>query len=414
MKINFQTGSYERITTSMKNNIFTIMKKECLRLFSDKRLLFIAVLMPGFLIFFVYSLMGNLMSNVNNIPTDYKYKINVVNMPHLIETLLTASKNPFEIIPVNEGDVEAVKTKLVDKETDILIKFPENFDAVVSEYNVGMGAAPNIQIWSNMARIESETADGIIKELLTSYESSLVNKFDINAPGDGYLSEDYNLATDADMFASYIVFMLPMMLILFMFVGCQSIAPESIAGEKERGTLGTILATPVKRSDIAFAKILSIAVFGVLSAVGSFAGLMLSLPRLMQIKNGGTLDFYSASDYVLILIISVSTVLVFVGILSILSTYAKSIKEATSYTMPLMILSMICGFSGMIIGGAAKEFYFYLIPVFNSAQCITAIFKFEFLPVNFAVTIASNFVFMLLCAWFLSKMFNSEKIVFDK
>lgn len=398
----------------MRNNILTIMKKECSRLFGDKKLFLTAVILPGLLIFVMYNLMGNLMANINSVEKDYVYQIYAVNMPDSISGIISAGDLNVNVINTSEADAESVKQRITDKEADILIKFPVGFDALVEAYDVSSEtSAPNVQIWSNMARTESAEANDIITSVLNEYEYSMANKFDINAVSAENPDEQYQLASEADIFMTYFVYMLPMMLIMFIFVGCQAIAPESIAGEKERGTLGTLLVTPAKRSDIALAKIFSITIFGLLGAAGSFLGLMLSLPKMMQ-TDSVSIDYYSIADYAMIFIISVSTVLVFVSILSILSAYSKSIKEATTYSMPFMILSILFGLSSMLTGGVPKEIYYYLIPVFNSAQCLTAIFKLEASALNIAVTTGTNIVFMLLCTFALTRMFNSEKIVFDK
>lgn len=86
--------------------------------------------------------------------------------------------------------------------------------------------------------------------LLDGYESSLSNKFDINS-GSG----SYDLATDADTAGTFLSSMMPMLLMIFLFSGCMSTAPESIAGEKERGTIATLLITPLRRRDLALGKI---------------------------------------------------------------------------------------------------------------------------------------------------------------
>jgi sodium transport system permease protein len=250
---------------------------------------------------------------------------------------------------------------------------------------------------------------------LSGYQSSLALKFTVNAPTADAPDGDYDTATDADVFATYIVYIFPMMLMMFMFAGCMSIAPESISGEKERGTLGTILVTPARRSDLALAKIFSITLFGILSMIGSFVGLMLSLPNMLQADGMDmSLDFYTAGDYALIFLVLLTTALVFVSMLSILSAYAKSVKEANAYAMPLYFITIVCGLSGMVTGGAPKDAVYYLIPIFNSAQSLTAIFKFDIDMVNIAVTLAVNVVFLLVCAFALTKMFDSERIVFEK
>ncbi|MCL1795013.1 MAG: ABC transporter permease subunit, partial [Oscillospiraceae bacterium] len=195
--------------------------------------------------------------------------------------------------------------------------------------------------------------------------------------------------------------------------GCMSLAPESIAGEKERGTLGGMLVTPTKRSDMAFAKIFSISIFGLMSAVVSMVAMILSLPSMMQM-DVSMADFYSVKEYALLFVVVVTTALVFVSLLSLLSAYAKSVKEATAYANPILLVVVLCGLASTILGGVPSQIYFYLIPVFNSALCITSVINFEVNALNIALTAGVNVLFALICAGILAKMFNSEKIVFDK
>ena len=98
--------------------------------------------------------------------------------------------------------------------------------------------------------------------LLDAYENSIANKFDINA-GEG----TYDLASERDTSATFFAALLPMLLMIFLFSGCMAVAPESIAGEKERGTITTILVTPIRRSDLAIGKITALSVIALLSGI---------------------------------------------------------------------------------------------------------------------------------------------------
>jgi len=391
----------------MKNNILTITKKECTRIFSDRKLFFMAVIMPGVLIYVMYTMMGSLMDNIIQVDEDYTHQVHVVNMPDSLDTVLLQPELNLNIINTTEDDIEKIKEQITNRETDLLLVFPRDFDGRVAVYDniVFSTLAPEIEIWSNMARAESATAGAIINDVLNTYHHSLTHRFSI---------ENNELATDADMFAMLMGSIVTMMFVLFIFNGCQPIAPESIAGEKERGTLGTMLVTPTKRRDMAFAKVLSISFFGLLSAVGSMIGIILSLPNMMGMGEDISMTFYSVADYTLLFIIAVSTTLVFVSLLCITSAVAKSVKEASAYAMPFMIVSMLCGLASMITGGVPSEVYYYFIPVFNSAQCITAILQFEASAVNIIVTVVTNVAFTLIGVGILAKIFNSEKIVFDK
>jgi sodium transport system permease protein len=210
--------------------------------------------------------------------------------------------------------------------------------------------------------------------------------------------------------------MIPMIFMIFIFTGSQALVPESIAGDKERGTLGSMLVTPASRSGMATGKILGLGVFALLSAVGSMIGILLSMPAMMpDMDTGSIFDFYTAMDIIYVLLISVSTTLVFVAMLSVMSAYAKSVKEANAYAMPVMVVIMIAGLAGVFLGGAPDSVVFYLIPVVNSALSITAIFGVdEIIGINILVTAAVNLLVALLLTIGLARIFSSEKIVFDK
>ena len=324
----------------MKNNVIAIMKKECRRLFGDSKLVFSGIILQGLLIYVMYTLMGSWMGSLTQVNEDYRYKISAVNMPESVLSVISDSGLPVDITDIPESNLGAAKQNVSDRDADLVMVFPANFDALVASYDISdpQMIAPHVQIWSNMAIMRSAQLDYDIKALLAAYERSLTKKFDVNLALNG---ETYDLNTGADFSTSLMMSMIPMLFIMVMYQGCMAIAPESIAGEKERGTLGTLLATPAKRSDMAMAKILSITIFGVLGASVSFLGLMLSLPKMMAGMDSSSIGNYSVAEYLMILAVAVSTVLVFVSLLSVMSAYSKSVKEANSYAAPLLFVSIV-------------------------------------------------------------------------
>ena len=100
--------------------------------------------------------------------------------------------------------------------------------------------------------------------------------------------------------------------------------------------------------------------------------------------------------------------------ISILSAFAKTVKEAQTYGMPLMILVMVVGITGMFGGGASQNPAVYAIPLYNSAQCMVGVFSFSASTAGVAVTLAANAAVTVLGVAVLARMFNSEKIVFSK
>ena len=206
----------------------------------------------------------------------------------------------------------------------------------------------------------------------------------------------------------------PMVLLMLLFSGCMAVAPEAIAGEKERGTIATLLVTPVKRSYIAIGKIAALSVIALLSGISSCVGLLLSLPKLMGLDGGSlTLAMYGFADYAAVFGVVLSTVLILVALIAIISAYAKSVKEASSLVVPVMILTMLCGVFSIFASGVSGIGFFF-IPLFNSALVISSVLSGTVGAAAVAVTICTNIAFAALLVFGLTLMFKSEKIMFNK
>lgn len=388
-----------------KSAIFTIFKKELARFFKDRRTL-IALLMPGLLIYVIYSLMGGAMTDAFMPDEEYKPTIVVQNAS---EVLGGAMGEMFEVKESENNSLDRYKEQITDGELDLLVIFPESFDEKVFSYDVSSGeAAPSVDIFFNSSSTNSSMAYQTMTALLSSFEAQLTNKFDVNMGGG-----EYDLATDEDMTAMIFSMLMPMLLIMLLFSGCMAVAPESIAGEKERGTIATLLITPAKRSHIAIGKILALSVMALISGMSSTVGVVLSLPKLMG--DTMTLDgsVYKLTDYLLLAVVILSTVMVLITVISIISAYAKTVKEAGSYVTPLMIVSMLIGLTGMM-GSAATNPALYLIPIFNSVHSMIGIFSFEASIIHVIITVAANIAVTGVGVFVLTRMFGSEKIMFNK
>lgn len=391
------------------NNIITIMRKEFARFFKDRRMVLTSLILPGLMIYLIYSFMGTAFGSLFGADENYIPRIYVSNLPVSVGSVLQQADITVET--VRAADIDQIKERVAASEADLLIVFPIDFDEAVAAYDVttATGAAPNIDLFYNSTSNNSYNAYQTVASLLDSYESALTNLFDIN-----HGSDTYDLATKKDSTGQLFSMLLPLLLIMFMFSGCMGIAPESIAGEKERGTIATILVTPIKRSELAIGKILSLAVLAFLCGLSSTIGTVLSLPKLMAMDSMSIdVAAYSWQDYLYLGVIILATVLVLITILAILSAFAKTVKEATSLVMPLMIVVMLVGVSGMF-GSAPSNPMLYAVPVYNSVQCMVSIFSFNVVPIHILITVICNIVYACIGGFVLTRMFNSEKIVFSK
>lgn len=374
-------------------NLWTIIKKELRRFFTDKRML-ISLLLPGIMIYVLYNVMGDVMQNNLGVSEDYTYTLVVENEPTGFGDGLSSTYH-LDLDYKNDLNQETALQMLEEKKLDLYVIFPVDFSQQVEA-----GEKPEVTFHYNAASNTSSNLMGAY----TDYLAKSLQTFTLIP---------MNHASDVDTSIQLITGLIPFLLITFLYSGAMAVAPESIAGEKERGTIANLLITPVKRSHIALGKITALSIVALTSAASSFIGLMLSLPKLA----GGNANFdftmYGFDTYLMLLLVIISTVLIFIIMISLISTYSKSIKEAAGLSMPLMIIVMLVGVS-TLMGTAATDWYFYLIPVYNSVNALLSIFSMNVNILNLTLTIVSNVAVTGLGVLLLTLMFNSEKIMFRK
>lgn len=392
----------------MTNNTITVMKKELARFFGDRRLVITTLLLPGIMIYVVYSFLGGAMMKTLLPEESYVAKAYVVDMPDSVREKLRELKVDWQ--PADREQLTQIRQEIQEKQADGLVVFPVDFDSAVENYQVQSGEpAPNVEIYYNSTETESAHFYSEVSEILEAYETSLANKLDINAGDSVY----YDCATSKDTTGQMFSMMMPLLLMMFLYSGCMSVAPESIAGEKERGTIATLLVTPMKRSSLALGKVFSLSIIALLAGCSSFLGTFAALPKMM----GGELtgvdsSVYTPVDFLMLLLIILSTVMVLVSVIALISAFAKSVKEAATTVSPLMIVVTFISLSPMLGSGEEIPLYRYLIPVYNSVQCMNGIFSFTYQPVEILVTVAANLCAAGVLVFGLTRAFQSEKVMF--
>ena len=397
----------------MKSNTLTIIKKEFARFFGDRQMLFTTVIMPGLLIYIIYSIMGMGMKKMATEGTNELVTLCVENMPASVAPLLDGI--PAVSIsqqPVSQEDIDKLESKDLNV---VLVRFPEAFDAKVATYDPQSGvAAPNVEIYYHSANNASSRVYHILEASLSAYEDQLSNRFDINRPD----SEEaqFDMANQDDVLGSILSKLIPMLILMMLFSGVMAIAPSSIAGEKERGTIATLLVTPLKRNELALGKVVSLSGIALLSGISSFIGIVLSLPKMIPADEVGVelgLN-YTGADYTVLLLIILSSVLIMASAVCLLSALAKDVKNAGTMITPFMLVVMFCGLMPMFQSGTPESLAAYMIPFYNSIQVMTAVFAHEMKWMPVIVTLVANVVYTGIAVWGLTRMFNSEKVMFSK
>jgi len=393
-------------------NIFIIFKKELKRFFSDRRML-AALFFPGILIFIVYSLLGNFLGNIqfsDNI-TNYKYQIVETNNyrddseePSKLDVFLNQALLTFDsstnIKYIEKSEVESYKVQLSEGKIDLIIDFDDNF-----ENNTSTTEKTNISLFYNGASKESS----FIYNVSSNVMNSVYGVFTINIDKNGAPITP-NLSDSNVDFLKVISVIVPMILLSLLTSTCASLAPESIAGEKERGTLGLVLITPIRRSELAIGKVSALTVVCLCSGITSFAGLILSLPKMFSGMGGTSINF-GALEIISMFFLIISILFLLITFSSFISSFAKSVKEASSYLGPIVGAIIFVGIAPAILD--VSNIGFSLVPLLNACYCINSLITGNLNLVYLLLTIVSNFIFSGIFALLMVKMFNNENVMFN-
>lgn len=383
--------------------LLALMKKEFLRFFRDPRLI-ITMLLPGILIYIIYTLMGSFM----NEEPKYDFKVYLSGESAAFTTVEESIKamDNMTITVEKTDDTEAAKGKVKNEEATALIVFEQDFDGKVASYDpLSEEKAPSVEIYYRSGDEESAYFYNLFVGVMDEYEKVLSNKFDIKA------GEGYDFSDSTDMAVNIMSGLLPFIVVIMIFSSCMGVTLESVAGEKERGTLATILVTSAKRSHIALGKILPLSCISSIGALSSFLGIALSMPKLMG-TSLSVLGGYSFLSYFMIFLLVVGIVPLIVSMVSVVSTFSHSVKEATAYTSILMILSMVLSIAVNFISGIGN--WVVAIPLLNAVVAMNQVFTHTaptWLPFT---AFAVNLVYCALLVFAVAKMLSSERIMFGK
>ena len=397
-----------------RNNTWTIIRKEFARFFGDRQLLFTTVIMPGLLIYLIYSLMGVGIRNMESQGEQDLVMLKVENMPPSMQPLLESADSSIALLhePFGQADIDALQDKDINV---VLMRFPAQFDSLVASYQPSTGLpAPNVEIYYNSANNASNRVYMTLEAALTAFENAQANLFDINRADSE--EQTFNQASDDQVVGDILSKLLPMLIIMMLFSGTMAIAPSSIAGEKERGTIATLLVTPMKRSELALGKIVSLSSIALLSGISSFIGIALSLPKMIS-AGDDSIDIpfnYTTNDYIALLLVILASVLVMASAVSLLSALAKDVKNAGTMVTPFMLVVMLASLLPMFQTGTAQNLGIYLIPFYNAIEVMADIFAHSMRWSTVLVTLVSDIAYTGIAVYGLTRMFNSEKIMFSR
>lgn len=209
--------------------------------------------------------------------------------------------------------------------------------------------------------------------------------------------------------------LIPYIIFILCLQGAMLPATDIGAGEKERGTLETLLISPIPRNQLVMGKFFTIAFAGVTSAMVTVAslfvwGVVLSQGMAIELITE-FMGAISAVDFVLMFAMLVPIVAIFAAVLLSMSIYAKSFKEAQGYMTPLVFIVIIPIILAMLPGIKLEGIYAW-VPLMNVALAIKELIKgtmdyMALIPIFLSTTAIAGLLITFCIYWF-----NREKVLF--
>lgn len=403
--------------------LLNVIKKELKRVFSDRRLVFSSFIMPAIMIFVIYSIMGNMLSSRVSDIKEHQSVVYVQNAPEGFEQYATNEDLNMNVNFISSGDdISAIKEDIKVGNVDLLVQFEEGFIDKVKGYDQ-LDVPPQVKTFYNPSEDYSQRGrSNFVSVVLSDYQRELLTQrfgneshavaFDIDRDNAASIVQDEKKASGQGMSN-----ILPMLIAIILFSGAMGIGIDTIAGEKERGTMATLLLTPAKRETIALGKIIGLGIVAIISAITSFIAIIASLPSSSNVLTGessvnlGALQF-TPLQMVQLLVIMLTLVAIFVGLISLISVRARTVKEAGTYIAPVYMVVMIAAFS-TLFGSGAEELYQFAIPIYGSVSAIKAALSFDLTMNQFLVSALSAFITSLILVRLITMTFNDEKVMLN-
>jgi sodium transport system permease protein len=328
--------------------------------------------------------------------------------PKIVEALRQFSA--VQIVPFAED----ARQRVSDKKIRAIVEIPPGFDSAIES-----GAHPQVLIDFYDSDSRSELAKSKLQKFFDDYRVRLARQA-LAARGlptgllEPFAVESQNVAPPAKVGAAIFGGFIPYLITIFCFTGAMYPAMDLTAGEKERGTLETILSSPVSRTDLVIGKFFTVFLASVLTAVLSLLSLGITFSQREKIFRGehGVSQFtIDPTAVVAVIAILLPVAVLFASALLAVALFAKSYREAQTYVSPLVFIVIAPAVIGTL-PGVELSWKTALVPILN-----TSLVSKEILAGNHPWPLMAA-VFGMMCVYaafgivVAVRLFNREDVLF--
>lgn len=390
----------------------TIFRKEFTDTVRDRRTLFVMVIFPLLLFPLLFLAMTKLQMSQIRKAEGKVLRLSILNeqaAPGLAELTITIPGLRL-LAPIPADSAAAlIQRDSLDAVIVVAPDFRERVDA--------MKAGVLTLIFKSSE--DYEIAKRRLRDVIDRYEKGLVERrFSAlhidRSVGSAVTLVEKDIATMKERVGKSIGGFLPYLFIIFCFMGSMYPAIDLAAGEKERGTIETLLTAPVDRFQILLGKFTVVVLAGLLSAAISMCGLYVAVRQAAEMPKEllqAVMSILDVQSVLLTLSLLLPLTIFFASVLLSLSMFARSYKEAQSLISPLTIVIILPVAVGMLPGFTLTPFT-ALIPVLNVSLATKEIIAGTIRPGLLALVYISLILLAGLSLWACARWFDREETIF--
>ncbi len=394
-------------------NILIIYRKELTDMMRDRRTMFGMLLFP--LILFPLMTVG-----FNSFEAKMRAKVKQESATIALIGAERAAELAERLRGAEGLEVGAVAGDVIaqinEKKMRAAVEFPENFESALRD---GSAEPPVVKVLYYATETRSESARRKIEEVISAYRQDVVvRRLGARGLSEGFVkpvkTEQENVAAAEKVSGMKLGLIVPYFIIFLSLMGAMHPAMDVTAGEKERGTMETILASSVHRGEIVLGKFLLVLTASLTTTIVSLASFGVTASRsktyLGDLAQGHT---YQISPQAIgsILLLVLPLAVLFASALVAVSTAAKSYKEAQSYASPLMILVILPALAG-ILPGVELTPALAMVPITNVSLVTRELLTGGFPVLFMTITFLSTCVYAGAALYFAYRQFQREEVLF--
>ena len=382
----------------MKSNIFNILKKELREVFRDKKSLSMMLVIP-FMIPLIVIGMSALFDSEDDKPvTDYN-KIGF----------------SYELSEIEENIMKELE---IDYVIDNVENLEEKYDN--EELHLYIIKENDKYIMNGKDNEKTAYASMLAESYLSLYEKYLQNEYLINNninPEEVLNIIDYEIKykDEENIFSNNIKIYAFLFIIMAITVSSTYPATDATAGEKERGTLETLLTFPIKSKDIIIGKFLSVSISSIITGLLSLILMIISLvisSKMFDIYKGISM-MLSFETIIFSVIVIITYSLLISGLSIAIASTSKTFKEAQSALTPLTFISMFPGMIAFLID-IKSTVLLSMIPFLNYILLFKDIVDGKINYINILLMVTSTIFIIIVVLYIIIKQYKSEKVLFTK